>query len=77
MLLLEEAHDIIAGLPVDSSPALCRLLRNQSSMSSLQAISADIDLPLSQVSDHPLYDRLSYNYLSPNKPYFKGPIGEV
>jgi len=49
LLLLVEASELLDHLPPDASPALVRLVRMYSPLKSLQTLSADADLTLSQV----------------------------
>lgn len=49
LLLLVEAGELLDHLPPDASPALVRLVRMCSPLKSLQTLSADADLTLSQV----------------------------
>jgi hypothetical protein len=49
LLLLVEAGELLDHLPPDASPALVRLVRMYSPLKSLQTLSADADLTLSQV----------------------------
>lgn len=49
MLLLVDSRDLIKSLPIDSSPALIRLLKICSPKKNLQELAADSDLELSQV----------------------------
>ena len=50
MLLLVDSRELIKSLPIDSSPALIRLLKICSPKKNLQELAADSDLELSQVS---------------------------
>lgn len=49
MLLLVDSKKLIDELPIDSSPALIRILRVASPRKNLQALAADSDLELTQV----------------------------
>lgn len=49
MLLLIEPLDLLDSLPLDSSPALRRLIQMYSPLKSLQTLAADSDLTLTQV----------------------------
>ncbi|XP_046664623.1 GATOR complex protein NPRL3 [Homalodisca vitripennis] len=49
LLLLIEPGQLLESLPLDSSPALLRLLKMYSPLKSLQTLSADADLTLAQV----------------------------
>ncbi|XP_067945111.1 GATOR1 complex protein NPRL3-like isoform X2 [Watersipora subatra] len=49
MLLLVESRSLLKSLPIDSSPALVRLLKVNSAGKNLQELAADCDLELSQV----------------------------
>ncbi|XP_067011625.1 GATOR complex protein NPRL3 [Anabrus simplex] len=58
LLLLVEPSELLDSSPLDSSPALARLIRVYSPLKSLQTLSADADLTLSQVfqlTGHLLY----------------------
>ncbi len=49
MLLLVEETALLESLPMDSSPALVRVIKVASPLKSLQNLSSDADLPLGQV----------------------------
>ncbi|OAD58869.1 Nitrogen permease regulator 3-like protein [Eufriesea mexicana] len=49
ILLLIELSDLLDSLPIDSSPALKRLIQMYSPLKSLQTLAADSDLTLTQV----------------------------
>ena len=49
MLLLVEENSLLQSLPMDSSPALMRIIKVASPVKSLQDLSSDADLPLGQV----------------------------
>lgn len=49
ILLLIEPLDLLDSLPIDSSPALKRLIQMYSPLKSLQTLAADSDLTLTQV----------------------------
>ena len=49
MLLLVEENALLESLPIDSSPALTRVIKVASPVKSLQNLSSDADLPLGQV----------------------------
>lgn len=51
LLLLIEPCQMLDGLPLDSSPALLRLLKMYSPLKSLQTLAADADLTLAQVKN--------------------------
>ncbi|XP_076622225.1 GATOR complex protein Nprl3 [Colletes latitarsis] len=50
LLLLIEPLDLLDTLPIDSSPALKRLIQMYSPLKSLQTLAADSDLTLTQIS---------------------------
>lgn len=49
LLLLIEPSDLLDSLPIDSSPALRRLIQMYNPLKSLQTLAADSDLTLTQV----------------------------
>lgn len=49
MLLLVDSQKLINQLPIDSSPALIRVLRVSTPLKNLQELAADSDLELTQV----------------------------
>lgn len=49
LLLLDEEKSLLAQLPVDSSPALVRVVKTTSAMKNLQQLAQDADLALLQV----------------------------
>ena len=63
MLLLVEENALLESLPMDSSPALMRIIKVAQPVKSLQDLSSDADLPLGQVRKH--YKDLLYHNFSP------------
>ena len=55
MLLLVEENTLLESLPMDSSPALTRIIKVASPLKSLQNLSSDADLPLGQVCNTFVY----------------------
>ena len=52
MLLLVEENALLESLPMDSSPALMRIIKVASPVKKIQDLSSDADLPLGQVCQY-------------------------
>ena len=49
LLLLQPLEELLAGLPIDASPAMVRLAKMINHLKNLQTLSLDSDLSLPQV----------------------------